>query len=70
VLRSLKVQFALERKHTERLFRELHAASSAEMEFLEQRMMAKFEDIDASLGLIAAEIARRADGPPPGGAGS
>jgi hypothetical protein len=70
VLRSLKVQFALERKHTERLFRELHAASSAEMEFLEQRMMAKFEDIDASLSLIAVELARRAENPPSNGAGA
>lgn len=36
----------------------------AEMELLEHRMMSKFEDIDSSLSLVAAELARRADDPP------
>jgi len=69
-LRSFKLQLGLERKHTEKLFRGLHIAITAEMEFLEQRMMSNFEEIDVSLSLIAAELARRAEGPPPGGSGS
>ena len=49
--RPFKRQFAWERKHTEKLFASLHLAINTEIGFMEQRMMAKLEEIDASLNL-------------------
>src|ERR1035441_3602712 len=60
-LRSFKRQFALERKYTEKLFARLHLAIKTEIGFMEQRTMEKLEEIDASLNLIAIELARRGD---------
>jgi hypothetical protein len=54
----------------EKLFNDMHLAIKTEIAFVEQRMIAKFEEIDASLNLMAIELARRADDPPPGGTGS
>ena len=65
-LRSFKRELALERKHTEKLVRGLHLAIHSEIGFLEQRTAAKFDEIDASLNLIASELARRANDRPPG----
>ena len=59
-----------ERKHTEKLLNGLFPFMSAEIGFAERRILAKIEDIDASLGLIARELSRRGNGPPLGGTGS
>ena len=70
MFRLFNRRLALERKHTEKLFASLHLAINTEIGFVEQRMIAKFEEIDASLNLIAIELARRADEPPSSDAGS
>jgi hypothetical protein len=59
-----KRQLALERKYAERLIESLHRAIGAEMELMDQRIIAKLEDIDASLSLIAIELSRRDDARP------
>jgi len=69
VLRAFRRQLELERRYTEKLFNSLLLAINTEMGFAEQRMIAKFEEIDTSLSLIAHEIARR-DDPPSDGTGS
>jgi len=67
--RLFRKQLALERKHTERLLDGLRRAIGAEMRFMEQRIMAKLEEIDASINVIAIELSRRADDPPSSDAG-
>jgi len=62
-------QLALERKHIEKLAESLQRGISMEMGFMEQRIMAKLEEIDESINLIAIELARRADDPPSSEAG-
>jgi hypothetical protein len=62
--RLFKRQLALERKYAERLIESLHRAIGAEMELMDQRIIAKLEDIDASLSLIAIELSRRDDARP------
>ena len=63
-VRWFKRQFSLERKYTEKLFNGLPVAIKTEIGLAERRIMAKMEEIDTSLGLIAGEIARRANDPP------
>ena len=69
LLRLLKRQLAQERQHTEKLFQGIHRAINTEIGFMEQRIMDKFEEIDASLSMIAMELARRADDQPSRDAG-
>jgi len=69
-LRLFKRQFALERKHTERLFNGLHRALHAEIGYLERRITDKFEEIDVSLNLIAIELGRHGENQPPSDTGS
>ena len=59
--RWFKRQFALERKYTEKLLNGLLVAIKTEIGLAERRIMAKFEEVDASLNLIATELARHAD---------
>jgi hypothetical protein len=59
-----------ERRHTEKLLNGLLVATKAELGLVEQRMLAKLEDIDSSVSLVAEELARRSSDPPSGGAGS
>jgi len=69
VMRLFKRHLALERKHTEKLLDHLYLAIKTEVALVEKRMTTKLEDIDASLNLIAGELARRGEDPP-SGAGS
>jgi hypothetical protein len=69
VFRPFKRQLALERKHMEMRLNGLYRAISTEMGSAEQRMTAKLEEIDASLNLIAIELARRNGEPPSSGTG-
>jgi hypothetical protein len=62
--RLFRRQLALERKYTEKLVESLQRAISTEMGLMEQRIMAKLEEIDASISLIAIELSRHADDPP------
>jgi len=64
VLWLFKRQLAVERRYTERLFNSMHGAMNTEIGLLEQRILAKLDEIDASVNLIAIELARRADEPP------
>ena len=64
MFRPFKRQLVLERKHMEMRLNGLYRAITTDMESTERRMMAKLEDIDASLNLIATELARHADDPP------
>jgi hypothetical protein len=59
-----------ERRHTERLVKDQFLATSNEIGLLEKRMLAKLEDIDASVSLVAGELARRSGDPPSNGTGS
>ena len=59
-----------ERRHTEKLLNGLLVAIKAEIGLVEKRTLAKLEDIDTSVGLIAGEIARRNSDPPSNGSGS
>jgi hypothetical protein len=61
VFRLFKRQLALERRQTEKLFDSLHSAVNTEIGSLEQRILAKLDEIDASVNLIAIELARQAD---------
>ena len=65
VEKLIRQQLNLERKYMEVLVRGLHGAINSKIGFLDHRMMSKFEEVDASLNLIARELARRADDPPP-----
>ena len=69
VFRLFRRHLALERKYTEKLIESLHRAISTEMGLMEQRIMAELEEIDASINLIAIELARHAGDPPSNDAG-
>ncbi|MGA2269048.1 MAG: hypothetical protein ABSH44_11320 [Bryobacteraceae bacterium] len=59
-----------ERRHTEKLLNGLLVAIKAEIGLAEERTLAKLEDIDTSVGLIAGELARRNSNPPSNGTAS
>lgn len=61
IVRAFKRQLDLERKYTERLLDDLLHAMRTELEFSEQRMLDRLEEIDTSLNLIARDLARRTD---------
>ena len=53
------------RRHAEKLLTSLLATIRAEIGLMEKRMLAKLEDIDTSVGLVAGELGRRSSDPPP-----
>jgi hypothetical protein len=65
LLRSLKRQFILERKCSNKIRRRLLLAVNTQIALSEHRLTTRLEEIDASLNLIAAELARRSNDPPP-----
>jgi len=67
MVRSLKRQLALERKHTEKLLDGMLLAINAQIGFTEEKVLAKLDGIDTSVSLIAGELARRSNDPPSGG---
>lgn len=68
--RLIRIALWRERRHTEKLLNGLLAAIKTEIGLAEQRMLAKLEDIDTSVSLIAGELARRNSDPPSKGTGS
>lgn len=70
MLRSFMRQIERERKLTESFFNRLLLAINSEIGSAERRISTRLEEIDASLGLIALELARRADDAPPCDTGS
>ena len=66
VIRLIRIALWRERSHTAQLLKDQLLAISADIGLVEKRMLAKLEDIDASLNLIAGELARRADDPSSG----
>jgi hypothetical protein len=70
VLRLVRIALWRERRHTEELLKGLFHAVNVEIELAEERTLAKLEDIDTSVSLIAAELARRNSDPPSNGTGS
>lgn len=69
-LRLSRIALRRERRHTEKLLKGLLLAINAKIGLVEERALAKLEDIDTSVSLIAGELARRNSGPPPSGTGS
>jgi hypothetical protein len=61
ILRAFKRQLELHRQYTRKPIDELFHALRSEMEFRDQKMIDRLEQIDTSLSLIAREVARRAD---------
>jgi hypothetical protein len=69
-LRLSRIALWRERRHTQRLLKDQFLAIKAEIGLVEERILAKLEDIDTSVGLIAGELARRSCDPPPNGTGA
>jgi hypothetical protein len=69
-VRLIRIALWRERRHTEKLLNGLFAAVNSKIGLLEERTLATLEDIDNSVSLVAGELARRSNDPPPGGAGS
>jgi hypothetical protein len=63
-IRGLRIALWRERRQTEKLLNRLLVAIKTEIGRLEGRMLAELENIDASIGLVAGELARHADDPP------
>ena len=59
-----RIALRRERRHTEKLLKGLLLAINSEIGLVEERMLAKLEDIDTSVSLIAGELARRNSDPP------
>jgi hypothetical protein len=68
--RLIRIALWRERKHTEKLLNGLLDAVKAAIGLVEERTLAKLEDIDTSVSLIAGELARRNSNPPANGTGS
>ena len=69
-IRLVRIALWRERRHTERLLKDQLLAIKAEIRLVDQRMMAKLEEIDTSMSLIAGELARRSSDPPANGGSS
>ena len=69
-LRLSRIALRRERRHTEKLLKDQFFAIKAEIGLTEERILAKLEDIDTSVSLIAGELARRNSDPPPSSTGS
>ena len=65
ILRALNRQLAAERRHTDRTLRRLFLALHTQIAVKSEQMTAKLEEIDTSVNLIAAELARGANDPQP-----
>jgi hypothetical protein len=59
-----------ERRHTEKLLDGLRGAINTEIGLLQERVLAKLENIDTCVSLVAGELARRSSDPPASDAGS
>jgi hypothetical protein len=68
-LRLSKIALWQERRHTEKLLDSLLVAIKTEIGLVEGRILAKIEDIDTSISLVAGELARRSNDPPSDRAG-
>ena len=66
-LRLSRIALRRERRHTEKLLKDQFFAIKAEIGLTEERILAKLEDIDTSVSLIAGELARRNSDPPSNG---
>jgi len=64
-VRLIRIALWRDRRHTEKLLTSLLATIRTEIGLMEERMLAKLEDIDTSVGLVAGELARRSSDPPP-----
>jgi hypothetical protein len=64
-VRLIRIALWRDRRHTEKLLTSLLATIRAEIGLMEKRMLAKLEDIDTSVGLVAGELGRRSSDPPP-----
>ncbi len=69
-VRLIGIALWRERRHTEKLLKGLLPGINTEIGLVEERILAKVEDIDTSVSLIAREFARRNCDPPSNGAGS
>jgi hypothetical protein len=58
-----RIALRRERRHTEKMLKGLLLALNAEIRLVEKGIWAKLEDIDASVSLIAGELARRSSPP-------
>jgi hypothetical protein len=70
ILPLVRIALWRERRHTETLLKDQLLAIKTEIGLVEKRMMAKLEDVDASVSLVAGELARRSSDPPVNDAGS
>jgi hypothetical protein len=62
-LRLIRIALWRERRQTEKLLNSLLVAIKAEIGLVKGRILAKFEDIDTSVGLVAGELARCSNDP-------
>jgi len=69
-VRLIGIALWRERRHIEKLLNSQLAAIKTEIGLMEERILAKLEDIDVSVSLIAREFARRNGDPPSNGTGS
>ena len=69
-LRLSRIALRRERRHTEKMLKGLLLAINTKIGLVEERMLAKLEDIDTSVSLIAGELACRNSDPPLNGTGS
>jgi hypothetical protein len=66
-LRLIRIALWRDRRHTEKLLKSLLLGINTEIGLVEERILAKLEDIDTSVSLIAREFARRNGDPPSNG---
>jgi hypothetical protein len=69
-VRLIRIALWRDRKHTEKLLKDLLVAIETEIGLLDKRISGKLQDIDTSVSLIAGELARRSSDQPPGGTSS
>lgn len=69
-LRLSRIALRRERRHTEKMLKGLLLAINTKIGLVEERTLAKLEDIDTSVGLIAGELARRSSDAPSNDTGS
>ena len=69
-VRLIRIALWRERRYTEKLLNGLLAAIKAENGLMEERILAKLENIDTSVSLVARELAGRSSDAPLSDAGS
>jgi len=70
VVRLVRIALWRERRHTETVMKDQLLAIRAEIASAEERLSAKLDGIDTSVSLIAGELVRHGNDPPPNGSGS